>query len=123
MAKVRALRESLRLGMADGSVPSPVLADAQSPGACRIAVKVVPGSRKTRVVGVLPAVPQPRLKVNVAAPPEDGRANRAVCELLAEFFGVAARSVSVVSGQTSPEKMVRIEGLSVEACRTRVSGL
>lgn len=53
-----------------------------------------------------------RLKVKVAAPPEDGRANRALCELLAEALGVSARSVTVVAGHGHPEKTVRVEGLS-----------
>lgn len=70
-------------------------------------VKVVPGSRRDQIVGPL----GDRLKVKVAAPPEDGRANQAVCRLLAKELGIRAQSVRVVAGQTSPEKLVRVEGV------------
>ena len=79
-------------------------------GGCRIQVKVVPGSRKDEVVGAL----GDRLKIKVSAPAEDGRANAAVCALIAEKLGVSARAVSVVSGFTHPEKVVRVEGMGAE---------
>jgi hypothetical protein len=59
------------------------------------------------------------LKVAVNAPPEKGKANEAVVELLAQFFGVAVSSVTIQSGHTQPRKTVVIEGLSPAevACR------
>jgi uncharacterized protein YggU (UPF0235/DUF167 family) len=48
-----------------------------------------------------------RLKVRVRAPPEDGRANAAVCAVIAAWLGV--KRVAVVSGHTRPEKTVVIE--------------
>jgi uncharacterized protein (TIGR00251 family) len=50
------------------------------------------------------------LKVRVAAPAEGGKANRAVIELLRGWLGV--REVEIASGTASPEKTVRIRGLS-----------
>lgn len=47
-------------------------------------------------------------KVEVKAPPVDGAANEAICELLAEYFGVHKRDVSVVSGATNNKKIVEI---------------
>jgi uncharacterized protein (TIGR00251 family) len=47
--------------------------------------------------------------VRVAAPPEGGKANRALLELLREWLGV--REVAIVSGHGSPEKAARVEGL------------
>ncbi|CAG0962924.1 hypothetical protein PHYC_00825 [Phycisphaerales bacterium] len=87
-----------------------------SPPACRLSVKVVPGSRKSQIVGVL----GDRLKIKVAAPPEDGRANRAMCELLAGALGISSRGVSVIAGLTHPEKTVRVEGLTGPQVRTRL---
>lgn len=69
-------------------------------------VKVVPGSRREEIVGWLGE----RLKVKVAAPPEDGKANEALCRAIASALGFSARGVSVVSGHSRAEKVVRIEG-------------
>jgi uncharacterized protein (TIGR00251 family) len=75
-------------------------------GAARIAVKVVPGSRRDQIVGPL----GDRLKIKVSAPPEGGRANKAVCALIAAAAGVPERDVEVIAGQTSPEKVIRVTG-------------
>ena len=50
----------------------------------------------------------------MAAPPEGGKANVAICALLAKTIGVAKRAVEVESGATNPEKTVRVTGTSVE---------
>ena len=54
--------------------------------------------------------PQPdgSYKVEVKAPPVDGAANQAICELLADYFGVHKRDVSVVAGATSNKKIVEV---------------
>jgi uncharacterized protein (TIGR00251 family) len=71
------------------------------PGGCELRLKVVPGASRDQVVGPL----GDRLKVKVAAPPEAGKANRAVCALLAALTGGRAE---VVAGQGNPEKTVRV---------------
>jgi uncharacterized protein (TIGR00251 family) len=71
-----------------------------------ITVKVIPKSSKTEIVGQLP---DGTWKVKVAAAPEKGRANKALCEFLANHFGVAQSRVTIVSGGTSHRKRVRIE--------------
>jgi uncharacterized protein (TIGR00251 family) len=70
-------------------------------------VHVQPRAGKTAVVGRHGAA----LKLRVAAPPADGRANTATCALLAETFGVKARAVSIVSGDSSRTKRVRVDGV------------
>lgn len=80
-------------------------------GGVRIAVKAVPNARRSEIAGVLGE----RLKVRVAAPPEDGRANRAVCALIAAALGVRESAVSVSAGQTAPEKVIEVAGVTVEA--------
>ena len=47
-------------------------------------------------------------KIRVAARPEDGEANAALCAFLAETLGVPKRDVRVVSGQTSRRKLLEI---------------
>lgn len=68
-------------------------------------LKVIPGASRSVIVGVL----GDRLKVKVAAPPEDGKANKAVVELISEWL--EADSVEIVSGHAHPEKVVRVHGL------------
>jgi uncharacterized protein (TIGR00251 family) len=51
------------------------------------------------------------LHVSVSAPPVEGRANAALCKLIAKHAGIARRRVSVIRGEHSREKVVRVEGL------------
>ena len=51
------------------------------------------------------------LRVTVAAAPVDGRANAALCKLIAKQAGVARGRVSVIRGERSREKVVRVDGV------------
>lgn len=75
----------------------------------RLAVRVQPGARRDALVGRLETG---EWKVAVTAPPEDGRANAAVVELLAALLGVKRRQVNVVRGQSARAKQVEIAGLA-----------
>ncbi len=55
------------------------------------------------------------LSVRVTAPPEDGKANAAVCKLLAKALGVPKSAVSVTRGETSRHKTVEVEGMEQSA--------
>ena len=55
------------------------------------------------------------LQARVSAPPVDGRANRALCGLIAKRVGVAPSKVTVVRGQKSRDKLVRVEGVEQAA--------
>lgn len=74
------------------------------PTGWEIRVKVVPGSSRSRIAGPL----GDRLKVQVAAPPEDGKANKAVAEILATWLGLAKSDVELVSGASQPAKTFRV---------------
>ena len=76
-----------------------------------VPVLVVPGASQERVYGEHDG----RLKVAVTAPPEDGKANRGLCEFLAEQLDVKKSEVNVVSGLTSRRKEVLIERVSKSA--------
>jgi uncharacterized protein (TIGR00251 family) len=52
------------------------------------------------------------LKVSVAAPPEDGRANDAVLALLREEFGLPRSQLALLAGQTSRNKVVLVRGVT-----------
>jgi uncharacterized protein len=58
--------------------------------------------------------------VRVNAPPADGRANDALCRLIAARVGVAPSRVSVVRGAKAREKVVRVEGVDAAALRRRL---
>ena len=79
-------------------------------GGVTIRVKAVPGAKREQVAGVL----GDRLKIKVSAPPEGGKANAAICALIAKALGVKPGAVSVVSGMTNPEKVVRVEDVSLD---------
>jgi uncharacterized protein len=72
-----------------------------------LAVRVQPRARHEGIVGMRHGV----LIVRVSAPPVDGRANRALCALIAEAVGVAPSAVSVTRGAGVREKIVRVDGL------------
>jgi uncharacterized protein len=95
--------------MDEAMEPGPLDAalEAAEDGGTRLRVKVVPGASRSRLAGLL----GDRLKIQIAAPPEGGKANRAVCALVAEHLGVAASRVCVVQGTSRPQKTLHIEGL------------
>jgi uncharacterized protein (TIGR00251 family) len=83
-----------------------------------IAVKVVPRAAKDEIVGWLEGA----LKVRVQAPPEDGRANRALQELLAEALRLKKNAVTVAAGRASARKRVAIAGLTRDEIVRRLGG-
>jgi uncharacterized protein (TIGR00251 family) len=68
-------------------------------------VKVSPKSPKTEISGELA---DGTLKIRVAAPPERGKANAELCSFLAREIGISPAKIEVVSGHTSPLKLVKI---------------
>jgi len=81
--------------------------------ATRLRLRVAAGASRSRVAGAHGGA----LKVSVRTAPERGRANREVLELVAGRFGVAARDVEIVAGETSPDKVVRLPLTPEEAAR------
>ena len=79
----------------------------------KLRVKVVPAASRDRIVGVL----GDRLKIQVAAAPERGKANAAVLALLSKSIGVSLKRLSVTAGLSSPQKTIHIDGLSADAAR------
>jgi len=84
----------------------------------RMRLRVSPGARRSELVGRHGE----GWKVRVAAPPEAGRANEAVLELLAHELDLPRRSLSIVSGHTAREKVVRLEGIDRAESERRLEG-
>ena len=70
-----------------------------------VRVKAIPRSPKSEVLGPMS---DGTLKVRIAAPPEKGKANDALCSLLAGHYGVPRSAVTIVSGHGAALKLVRI---------------
>ena len=71
-----------------------------------IRVKVIPKSSKTEFAGHLP---DGVWKIKVAAPPEKGKANRALLEFLAAYLGVPKSRIRIVAGDTSRIKRIQVD--------------
>lgn len=85
-------------------------------GGVEIAVRVQPRASRTEVVGLH----GDHLKVRVAAPPVDGAANAELVKHLARRLAVPRAKVTVVRGETSRSKMIRVEGVGAVEVRARL---
>jgi hypothetical protein len=81
-----------------------------------IAVRVKPRTARAEIAGARNG----RLVVKVNAPPLEGRANDALRRLLANATGVARSRVEVVGGERGRDKLVRIDGLSLDEARRQL---
>lgn len=86
----------------------------------KLALKVIPNARKSEVAGW---EEDPRagrvLKLRIAAPPVEGKANRAVILFLASWLGIPKSSVSLLRGETGRLKVVELP----EECAEKLSRL
>jgi uncharacterized protein (TIGR00251 family) len=78
-----------------------------------LVIRLQPRAKRNAIVEERDGV----LRVSVAAAPVDGRANAALCKLIAKRAGVARGRVSVVRGERSREKVVQVEGVALEELR------
>ena len=88
-----------------------------TPSGATFAVKIHPRAKKNAITGEVGDA----LKVSLTAPPVDGKANEACIEFFAKLLKVPRSSVSIASGLTSRNKVIRVAGLSVEDVRGRLS--
>jgi uncharacterized protein (TIGR00251 family) len=77
----------------------------------RVTVKVHPRAKRTRITGKLGEA----YKLDLAAPPADGKANQACVRFFAETAGVPQSRVRIVLGLTNRTKVVEIDGVAQEA--------
>jgi hypothetical protein len=81
-----------------------------APDGVTVQVKVQPRSRRPGVQGIQDSAAGPRLKIGVTEAAEDGKANRAVCALLAKALRQPQASVRIVAGAASREKLLTVTG-------------
>lgn len=88
------------------------------PDGAVLAVRAQPGAKKDAVLGEHGGA----LKVAVTAPPEGGRANAAVIDLLRHWLGVRRSEVELVGGHTSRNKQVLVRGRSADELAAVIAG-
>ena len=98
--------------------PADNLPLTESAGGISFPIRVTPRAKRNQVTGVVNGA----LKVSVTAPPEDGRANEAVIEVLADWLGIKRRQIEILSGATNRNKVVRVSGVTREVVSGRLAG-
>ena len=89
------------------------MGDVQS----RLRVRLQPNARRSEVLGFQYGV----LRVRVTAPPHEGRANKALIELLSDTLDVPKSRIEIVHGHTARDKLVAIEGMDAGQVEARLS--
>lgn len=100
--------------VAGGALPAWLREDA---GGVLLDVHLQPGARRDAVCGVHGE----RLKIAVAAPPVEGRANEALVEFLARRLELPRRQVHLVVGQHHRDKTLRADGIGAGEARLRLA--
>ena len=96
-----------------------MIALTDHPDGCVLPVRAQPGARKAGVLGEQAGA----LKVAVTAPPEDGRANKALMEILREVLHLKRSQVDLLSGATSRDKRFLIRGVNPKDMGARLTML
>jgi uncharacterized protein (TIGR00251 family) len=94
-----------------------VIAIADHPEGCVLPVRAQPGARRAGVQGEHNGA----LKIAVTAPPEDGRANRAIVEVVRELLKVKRSQVELISGATSRDKRLLVRGVARDNLLARLA--
>jgi hypothetical protein len=85
---------------------------------CTFEVKVVPGASRDEVAGRHGSA----VKIRLRAPAVDGRANDALLDFLAARLGLPRRDITLLRGEKSRQKTIRIEGHSTAAAESALLG-
>jgi uncharacterized protein (TIGR00251 family) len=80
------------------------------------AIKVHPRAKKDAIAGVVGDA----LKVSLTAPPVDGKANEGCIRFFAEILSVPRSSVTIAAGETSRNKVIRVQGLTAAQVEERL---
>jgi len=88
----------------------------ESKSSVTFAIRVHPRATKNAITGEVGDA----LKVSLTTPPVEGRANEACIEFFAKLLKLPRSSVTIASGQTSRNKVIRVAGLTAEQVRVRI---
>ena len=87
--------------------------------AVRLEVHIQPNSSRNKITGYADGV----LKVKIAAPPVEGKANQKLIEFLSGIFDITKSSITIDSGLTGKRKILLIDNLSAEEIKERLERL
>lgn len=93
-----------------------MIAISESSHGVSFAIKVHPRAKKNAITGEVGDA----LKVSLTAPPVDGKANAACIEFFAKLLRVPRSSVTIASGESSRNKVIRVAGLPEDELRRRL---
>ncbi len=79
-------------------------------------IKVMPSASQTAIAGWLGDT----LKIRVQAPPERGKANAAVLKLMARTLSIPLESITLLQGETSPQKILSIQDLTLDQIQQKI---
>lgn len=85
----------------------------------RVRLRIVPNAKRSEIVGRHGEA----IKIKVAAPALEGRANEALLEFLADALGVPRREVQLVGGEKSRDKVIEVATLDTAAAEERLLGI
>ena len=85
----------------------------------KVKVKIVPGSSKNKIIGAY----NNALKISIAAPPAEGKANKKCITYLAKYFDVAKSKIEIISGQTGKNKLIKIYDISQEEFLDKIKNI
>ena len=88
------------------------------PGGVEVSVFCQPKAARSALIGMHGGA----LKAKVKAPPVEGRANRALLDLLAGALGVPRGRLTLVSGEQSRNKRIRVDGVDAESALAAILG-
>ena len=84
-----------------------------------LTIRVTPRSRKTEFGGVME---DGTIRVRVAAPPVEGKANTALVKFLAKVLGVRKNRIDIIAGEKGLDKIISILDMSAEDAEQRIQG-
>lgn len=96
----------------------PMVEIRDTPEGVVFAVRIHPRAKRDAITGEIGGA----LKLSLTAPPLEGRANQACIEFLAKLLKVPRSSITIAAGQTSRNKVIRVEGISGADVRKRLAG-
>ncbi len=82
-----------------------------------LTIRVTPRARRTELGGVLE---DGTVRIRVAAPPVDGKANKALVKYLSEIFGVRKNRIEIVAGEKGLDKIISIDGIPASEAEERI---
>ena len=83
---------------------------------CRLKLRIVPNAKRNEVTGEHGDA----VKIKIAAPAIEGKANEALLEFLAEKLGLHRRNLTLIAGEKSRDKLIEIAGLDATEARGRL---